>query len=87
MRFCNGSLTGFKKNDCLDYQQMNAIDKYCLDLLFNYAQRCEKYYENYQFKLLILDTQDLIEKNISSFYLNAIKDRWVEMFFYEWIIN
>jgi len=54
---------------------MNAIDKYCLDLLFNYAQRCEKYYENYQFKLLILDTQDLIEKNISSFYLNAIKDR------------
>ncbi len=74
-RYCLGNLDGFDANDLVPADQLEELDKWALTKLNSLIAACRKSYNNYEFHLVSHAINDFCVVDLSSFYLDIIKDR------------
>ena len=75
-RYCLANLNDFNPNtDMVDAQQMEELDKWALTKLSKLVAFCKKAYNNYEFHMVAHAINDFCVVELSSFYLDIIKDR------------
>ncbi len=76
LRFLLSNLYDFnKETDAVAFDQMQAIDQYALQELFELNYHILKCYAEYDFTAVFHALADYCSVNLSSFYLDIIKDR------------
>ena len=74
-RYCLGNLDGFNANDLVPADQLEELDKWALTKLNSLIAACRKSYNNYEFHMVSHAINDFCVVDLSSFYLDIIKDR------------
>ncbi len=74
-RYCLGNLDGFDPNDLVPAEQMEELDKWALTKLDALVKQCRKAYDNYEFHVVSHAINDFCVVELSSFYLDILKDR------------
>ena len=74
-RYCLGNLSDFDPNNLVAASDMEELDKWALTKLNDLVALCRKAYENYEFHVITHAINDFCVVELSSFYLDIIKDR------------
>jgi len=75
-RYLLGNLSDFDpKKDSVPYDEMEELDRWALHRLQELNQRVQKAYENFEFHLVYHNIHNFCVLDLSSFYLDIIKDR------------
>ena len=74
-RYCLGNLDGFNPNELVAPQDMEELDKWALTKLDELTKYCRKAYNGYEFHNITHAINDFCVVDLSSFYLDIIKDR------------
>ncbi len=74
-RYCLGNLDGFDPNNLVAPEDMEELDKWALTKLNDLILLCRKAYDNYEFHIVSHAINDFCVVELSSFYLDIIKDR------------
>ena len=74
-RYCLGNLNDFDPNNLISADQMEELDRWALTKLGKLIENCRKSYENYEFHVVAHTINDFCVVELSSFYLDIIKDR------------
>ena len=75
-RFILGNTSDFDPNkDMVEYDELQEIDKWALTRLNKLIKDCTKDYDNYEFGNCYHDINQFCVVDMSSFYLDIIKDR------------
>ena len=74
-RYCLGNLADFDPNNLVAAGDMEELDKWALTKLDELVKLCRKAYENYEFHVITHAINDFCVVELSSFYLDILKDR------------
>ncbi len=74
-RYCLGNLDGFDANNLVRPEEMLELDRWAVTKLNALIERCEAAYRNYEFHVVSHAVNDFCVVELSSFYLDIIKDR------------
>ncbi len=74
-RYCLGNLDGFDANGLVKPEEMLELDRWAVTKLNALIERCEAAYQNYEFHVVSHAVNDFCVVELSSFYLDIIKDR------------
>ncbi|VTX72488.1 Isoleucine--tRNA ligase [uncultured Leptotrichia sp.] len=75
-RFLMGNLNNFNyANDKVDYKDMFEIDKWAMHKLEELKEKTTEYYDKYEFYSLFQEITYFCSMEMSSFYLDIVKDR------------
>ena len=74
-RYCLGNLAGFDANNLVAPGEMLELDRWAVTRLNSLMERCETAYYNYDFHVVSHAINDFCVVELSSFYLDIIKDR------------
>ena len=74
-RYCLGNLDGFDPNNLVAAEELEELDKWALTKLNSLVATVRKSYENYEFHTVSHVMNDFCVVELSSFYLDIIKDR------------
>ncbi len=74
-RYCLGNLDGFDPNHLVASEDLEELDKWALTKLNNLIAVCRKAYNDYEFHVIAHEINDFCVVELSSFYLDIIKDR------------
>ncbi|MDE7010698.1 MAG: isoleucine--tRNA ligase [Oscillospiraceae bacterium] len=74
-RYCLGNLDGFNANNLVKPEEMLELDRWAVTKLNALMERCETAYCNYEFHVISHAINDFCVVELSSFYLDIIKDR------------
>ena len=75
-RYCLGNLADFNPNtDMIAADQLEELDKWALTKLNELVQHVRKAYDGYEFHVITHDMNDFCVVELSSFYLDILKDR------------
>jgi len=74
-RYCLGNLEGFDPNNLVAPADMEELDKWALTKLDALVKDCRKAYDGYEFHAITHDINDFCVVELSSFYLDILKDR------------
>ena len=74
-RYCLGNLNDFDPNNLVDADNLEELDKWALTMLNSLITTCKKAYNNYEFHMVSHAINDFCVVELSSFYLDIIKDR------------
>ena len=75
-RYLLGNLTGFDpQKDALPYDELEELDRWALNRLQELNERVLKAYEKFEFHLVYHNLHNFCVLDLSSFYLDIIKDR------------
>ncbi len=74
-RYCLGNLNGFDPNHLVAAADMEELDKWALTKLDALVKTCRKAYDNYEFHVVSHAINDFCVVELSSFYLDILKDR------------
>ena len=74
-RYCLGNLDGFDPNQLVGPEEMLELDKWAVTKLNELTQKCFAAYDNYEFHVVSHAINDFCVVELSSFYLDIIKDR------------
>ena len=75
-RYCLGNLADFDPNtDMVAADQLEELDKWALTKLSSLVERVRKAYDGYEFHVITHDMNDFCVVELSSFYLDILKDR------------
>ncbi len=74
-RYCLGNLNGFDPNNLIAPEDMEELDKWALTKLNALVAACRKAYHNYEFHVVAHAINDFCVVELSSFYLDILKDR------------
>ncbi len=74
-RYCLGNLDGFDPNNLVAASDMEELDKWALTKLNDLIHTCRNAYWNYEFHTVAHAINDFCVIELSSFYLDIIKDR------------
>ena len=74
-RYCLGNLDGFNADDLVKPGEMLELDRWAVTRLNRLIERCEAAYQNYEFHVVSHAVNDFCVVELSSFYLDIIKDR------------
>ena len=74
-RYCLGNLDGFDPNNLVTAADLEELDKWALTKLGELTAACRKAYDNYEFHVVSHAINDFCVVELSSFYLDIIKDR------------
>lgn len=74
-RYILGNLDGFDPNDAINYDEMLPLDKWALTRLEMLKEKCITAYEKYEFHTATYAVHNFCVVEMSSFYLDVIKDR------------
>ncbi len=76
IRFLLGNLADFDpRKDGVDYEKLLEIDRWALNELEKLVQKATRAYENFEFHRLFHDLNNFCVVEMSSFYLDVLKDR------------
>ena len=76
VRFLMGNLNNFDyANDKVDYKDMFEIDKWAMHKLEELKEKTTEYYDKYEFYSLFQEITYFCSMEMSSFYLDIVKDR------------
>jgi len=74
-RYCLGNLADFDPNNLVPADQLEELDKWALTKLDALVKACRKSYDGYEFHMVSHAINDFCVVELSSFYLDIIKDR------------
>ncbi len=74
-RYCLGNLDGFDPNNLVAAEDLEELDKWALTKLDALIQTCRKAYTDYEFHVVAHEINDFCVVELSSFYLDILKDR------------
>ena len=74
-RYCLGNLDGFDADRLVSPAEMLELDRWAVTRLNALMERCESAYQNYEFHVVSHAINDFCVVEMSSFYLDIIKDR------------
>ncbi len=74
-RYCLGNLAGFDPNHLAAPEEMLPLDKWAITRLNQLMERCKAAYDEYEFHVVSHAINDFCVVDLSSFYLDIIKDR------------
>ncbi len=74
-RYCLGNLDGFDPDRLVPPEQMEELDRWALTRLDSLIATCRSAYLNYEFHLISHAINDYCVVELSSFYLDILKDR------------
>ena len=74
-RYCLGNLDGFDANELVAPGEMEALDRWAITKLNELMEKVESAYQNYEFHVISHAINDFCVVELSSFYLDIIKDR------------
>jgi len=74
-RYCLGNLAGFDANALVSPEEMLELDRWAVTRLNGLIEKCEAAYQNYEFHVVSHAVNDFCVVELSSFYLDIIKDR------------
>ena len=74
-RYCLGNLDGFDANHLVRPDEMEEPDRWAITRLNALMEKCETAYQNYEFHVVSHAVNDFCVVELSSFYLDIIKDR------------
>ena len=76
IRYLLGNLHDFlPERDLVPYDRMEEMDRYALLLFHRLVGKVRKAYESYEFHAIFHSVNNFCSVDMSSFYLNALKDR------------
>ena len=74
-RYCLGNLDGFDPNNLVAPADMLELDRWAITRLNALIEKCFTAYDNYEFHVVSHAINDFCVVELSSFYLDIIKDR------------
>ena len=74
-RYCLGNLNEFDPNNLVPVGEMEELDRWALTKLNSLITACRKAYNGYEFHLVTHAINDFCVVELSSFYLDILKDR------------
>ena len=74
-RYCLGNLAGFDANDLVAPEDMLELDRWAITKLNELIEKVDAAYNNYEFHIISHAINDFCVVELSSFYLDIIKDR------------
>ena len=74
-RYCLGNLAGFDPDQLVAPQDMLELDRWAVTKLNELTSQCFAAYDNYEFHVVSHAINDFCVVELSSFYLDIIKDR------------
>ena len=74
-RYCLGNLDGFDPNELVKPEEMLELDRWAVTKLNELTEKCFAAYDNYEFHVVSHAINDFCVVELSSFYLDIIKDR------------
>ena len=74
-RYCLGNLEGFDPNDLVPADKLPELDRWVLTKLHKLVKTCLRAYDDYEFHVVSHAINDFCVVELSSFYLDIIKDR------------
>ena len=74
-RYCLGNLDGFDPNDLVAPEDMIELDRWAITKLNELIETVAKAYDEYEFHVISHAVNDFCVVELSSFYLDIIKDR------------
>ena len=74
-RYCLGNLNEFDPNNLVPADQLEELDKWALTKLDVLTRECRKAYNGYEFHVVTHAINDFCVVELSSFYLDILKDR------------
>ena len=74
-RYCLGNLNDFDPNNLVPADQLEELDKWALTKLDKLTATVRKAYDNYEFHVISHAINDFCVVELSSFYLDILKDR------------
>ncbi len=74
-RYCLGNLDGFDPDQLVSPLEMEELDRWVLTRLNSLIGVCRRAYDNYEFHVVAHAINDFCVVELSSFYLDIIKDR------------
>ena len=74
-RYCLGNLDGFDANNLVKSEEMLELDRWAVTKLNALITKCFNAYDNYEFHIVSHAINDFCVVELSSFYLDIIKDR------------
>ena len=74
-RYCLGNLDGFDPDRLVTPEEMLELDRWAVTKLNQLIERCFAAYNNYEFHVVSHAINDFCVVELSSFYLDIIKDR------------
>ena len=74
-RYCLGNLDGFDPNNLVKPEEMLELDRWAVTKLNQLTEKCFAAYDNYEFHVVSHAINDFCVVELSSFYLDIIKDR------------
>ena len=74
-RYCLGNLNGFDPNALVSAEELLELDRWALTKLGKLIKTCRSAYKNYEFHVVAHAINDFCVVELSSFYLDIIKDR------------
>ena len=74
-RYCLGNLDGFDPNNLVAPADMMELDRWAVTKLNELIEKCFKAYDDYEFHVISHAINDFCVVELSSFYLDIIKDR------------
>ena len=74
-RYCLGNLDGFDPDDLVKPEDMLELDRWAVTKLNELIGKCFAAYDNYEFHVVSHAINDFCVVELSSFYLDIIKDR------------
>ncbi len=74
-RYCLGNLDGFDPNRLVGPEEMAELDRWAVTKLNGLIEKCFAAYDNYEFHVVSHAINDFCVVELSSFYLDIIKDR------------
>ena len=74
-RYCLGNLDGFDADDLVSPEEMLHLDRWALTRLNALIEKVDEAYQNYEFHVISHAINDFCVVDLSSFYLDIIKDR------------
>ena len=74
-RYCLGNLDGFDANNLVPADQMEELDRWVLTKLDALTKACRSAYDRYEFHVATHEINDFCVVELSSFYLDILKDR------------
>jgi len=74
-RYCLGNLDGFDPENLVPPSEMPELDRFAMTRLNRLISKCEAAYRDYEFHTISHAVNDFCILDLSSFYLDIIKDR------------
>ncbi len=74
-RYCLGNLNDFDPNNLVPAEQMEELDRWALTKLNGLVEAVRKAYDRYEFHVISHIINDFCVVELSSFYLDILKDR------------